>query len=85
MGVVNKHSLENRDADHHLDQNIPINAVDPTTAGQPPPKDLSRIIGKVSFVITLLSKSVTKTQCLPLFNNLSTLPACFFSFSSPES
>jgi hypothetical protein len=61
-----------------------MRTVEPSTAGQPPPRDLSSTIGSVSFVITLLNKRVTKTQCFPRCNSLRTLAACLLSAPSPE-
>lgn len=62
-----------------------MRTVDPNTAGHPPPRDRSNTIGNVSFVMTLLSSKVTRTQCLPLRSKLSTLAACDLSVPSPES
>lgn len=62
----------------------PIKTVLPKIAGQPPPSERSRTIGKVSLVITLLKRSVTRTQCFPFFIKWSTLVAFFLSDASPD-
>jgi hypothetical protein len=56
----------------------------PSTAGHPPPSERSSTMGRVSLTMTLANKSVTKTQCFPLFKSLNTLCACFCSLPSPE-
>lgn len=63
---------------------IPIKTVLPSTAGQPPPSERSSTIGSVSLVITLLSSSVTRTQCFPRCNSFRTLAAFLRSEPSPE-
>jgi len=62
-----------------------INAVEMTTACQPPPNTESRIMGSVSLTITLDSKRVTSTQCLPRSRSLRTIWAFAFSASVPDS
>lgn len=63
---------------------LPMSTVLPKTAGQPPPSDRSRMMGRVSLVMTLLSRRVTRTQCFPFLRSRSTLAAFFCSDLSPD-
>lgn len=63
---------------------LPIKTVLPRTAGHPPPRDLSSIMGRVSLTMTLLRSSVTSTQCFPLCSRSYTFFACCCSLPSPE-
>lgn len=63
---------------------VPMRTVELTTAGHPPPSDLSSTMGSVSFVMTLLRSSVTRTQCLPRSSSFKTFFAFLRSCFSPE-